>query len=496
MPSSDTPSVTIVGGGTAALEALLAARAALGPAAGLRLIAPERAFRYRPIDPEAPLRPVRERSLRIADITAEADADWVVDRVALIDERGGTVLTRDGDTLPFEYLLIAAGARSSPALYQGELWVRGGDPGFLDEIIDQLADQRARSVAVVIPRGARWPLPAYELALVLAWSSAGTGAQVMLATAELAPLAALGADASRVVRRELDDAGVDLIAGVEVVDAPRDGPGARRRDPAADVILVGEEPAPATDPLMGAPTDSARIRIGEGRRMRFDRLISLPTTRGPLLDGVAMDAAGFIEVDATLRVRGSRRIWAAGACLAATFEHSALAACQADAAVAVIAAEIAGRDGAGVQPDADQVVGILLSGQRDAWLAENPAGTREPSTRCLWWPPGRAVGRLLAEQIVRRDPLVDTAIPAPPDGLIIRAPVTFDDAAIATRAGVPGDEADRSRDIQIRQRLAIDRRTREAEAELRELEAGLETLAARQQRTVRELQRHGYLHGR
>src|SRR5579862_5029103 len=87
MASSDTPSVTIVGGGTAALEALLAARAALGPAVRLRLIAPERAFRYRPIHPEAPLRPVGERSMRIADIAGEADADLVVDRVALIDER-------------------------------------------------------------------------------------------------------------------------------------------------------------------------------------------------------------------------------------------------------------------------------------------------------------------------------------------------------------------------------------------------------------------------
>jgi hypothetical protein len=36
-----------------------------------------------------------------------------------------------------------------------------------------------------------------------------------------------------------------------------------------------------------------------------------------------------------------------------------------------------------------------------------PAGTRQPSTRCLWWPPGRAVGHLLAPQIAAWDPAVD-----------------------------------------------------------------------------------------
>lgn len=52
------------------------------------------------------------------------------------------------------------------------------------------------------------------------------------------------------------------------------------------------------------------------------------------------------------------------------------------------------------------------------------------------------------------------------------------------------------RDIENRQLMAIQRRERAADQELRALSAGLETLAARRQKVVHELQQHGYLHDR
>ena len=50
------------------------------------------------------------------------------------------------------------------------------------------------------------------------------------------------------------------------------------------------------------------------------------------------------------------------------------------------------------------------------------------------------------------------------------------------------------RDIEQRQLMAIRRRERDADAELRALSARLEALAARQRAVVNELQQHGYLH--
>jgi sulfide:quinone oxidoreductase len=491
------PVLTIVGCGTGALEALIGARKLLRPDAELCLIAPEREFHYRPVDPDSLFRPVRERSLRIADVAAQAGARLVVDRADVVDEQRRIVLTRDGDTVNFEYLLLAAGGRFRRALRQGELWVRGGDPGFLDDMIAELGAGKIHRVAVVVPRGARWSLPAYELALVLAWSTAqAAGAHVTVITSEEEPLAALGAATSAAVVGELEAAGVEVLAGVEAVDAPADAAHAVGRINAVQLVLVAEG-ADATDALSGQPTDPARVRLSGGSRVAFDRLISLPTVIGPSIAGVAADAGGFVEVDETLRVRGSERVWAVGACLAATLEHGALAARQADAAVAAIAAEISGTPLVEpLQPGATDLTGILLTGRREQWLAENPVGTREPSTRCLWWPPGRAVGTMLAEQIAARDTSLENDLPSSPDGLVVRAAITLDHAAPATPTVAWGSDEDRRRDIQRRQVLSIARREREAEEQLRELESGLETLAARQQQVIRELRQQGYLRGR
>ena len=202
------------------------------------------------------------------------------------------------------------------------MWERGRDPGFLDQIIFDISSGKVANVAVVIPRGARWPLPAYELALVIAWSTHGTGAQVTLMTAEEEPLGALGSAATEAVARELEAAGVETISGVEVIDELQDAPSAR----APTVTIAPEKPAVEADALIGRPTDPARVHIGAGSARQFDRLIALPTMLGPAIAGVPTDAAGFIEVDRSLRVWDNEPVWAAGGCVAAALEHSALSA--------------------------------------------------------------------------------------------------------------------------------------------------------------------------
>jgi hypothetical protein len=241
------------------------------------------------------------------------------------------------------------------------------------------------------------------------------------------------------------------------------------------------------------------VHCGAGSPVAFDQLISLPTVLGPHITGVATDAAGFIEVDGSLRVCGSERVWAAGDCLATALEHSALAARQADAAVAAIAAACPATGGAPPAPalGAPELTGLLLTGQRNRWLAENPAGTHEPSTRCLWWPPGRAVGRMLAGQIAAWDPSVHGTLPGHPDGLALSVPIALGcNGGVASGAGAEVSaqtRAARVRDIENRQLMAIDRMERAAGAELRELSDRLKTLDADEQRVVNELRRNGYL---
>jgi sulfide:quinone oxidoreductase len=489
------PVVCVVGAGTAGLEALLCARERLGPNAELCLIAPGREFRYRPTSRDSPFRPVQERGIAIAKVVADASATWIADLAAVVRAPERRLLTRDGDTVAFDFLLIAAGTRSRRSLHQGYVWERGRDPGFLDQIIFDIGSGKVANVAVVIPRGARWPLPAYELALVIAWSTHGTGAQVTLITVEQEPLCALGSAATEAVARELEAAGVETISGVEVIDELQDAP--RARAPA--VTIAPEKAAVEADALIGRPTDPARVHVGAGSARQFDRLIALPTMLGPAIAGVPTDAAGFIEVDRSLRIWDNEPVWAAGGCIAAALEHSALSAQQADAAVgAIVAASRGTLDDGSI--GAPELTGVLLTGERERWLVENPLGTRGPSTRCLWWPSGRAAGRMLARRIAAWDPAVGDALPDPPDGVIIRAPVVpshhqraLDPAGAHVSEAV--DKA-RQRDTENRELMAVERREREGAAEVRELSAGLQTLAARQQQVIRALQQHGYLHDR
>ncbi len=499
------PVVCVVGGGTAGLEGLLAARETLGPSAEVRLIAPESEFRYRPMRQDSLFHPAPERSLAVADLVAQTNSQWVADRAEAVRSQERKVLTRDGDTVDFDFLLISVGARYRRTLKQGQAWVRGGDPSFLDQILGELRGELIDSVAVVVPRGARWPIPAYELALILAWTS--SAATVTLLTAEPAPLGALGADATTAVSRELEQAGVEVITRVEVLDAPSrepnpNAPSAPPSRPApvlSRVVLMPEGSSVGSDALRAKPTDRRQMRIGDGEVREFDRLVSLPTVRGPFLAGVPTDATGFVEVDAALKVCGCDHVWAAGSCIAAGLGHSALSARQADAAVASIAAASTS-SAPGADTAAPEVAGLLLADQSANWRAENPPGTRQPSTRCLWWPPGRAVGRMLAQRISAWDPTTHETLPSHPTGVTIRAPVALgcsgSTSTSAQRDASPEVQAARLRDIENRQIMAVGRRERAADDELRALRTGLQSFEAHEREVVRELQRHGYLRDR
>jgi sulfide:quinone oxidoreductase len=499
------PVVCVVGGGTAGLEAVLAARAQLGEGVELVLIAPEPEFRYRPMSHRSLFAPTPEQSLAIADLAAHTRTSWVQDRADALREPEREVLTRDGETIAFDFLLLALGARPRRALRAGHVWVRSGDPGFLDEILAGLATGAVRSVAVVVPRGARWPIPAYELALVLAWSAAGGNASVTLLTAERQPLDTLGSTATEVVCAELEAAGIEVVTGVEVVDRDTgelDSAALAEHDAAAaaEVNVVPEWGGDGIDPLTARPSAPDHLGPVAKRTRRFDRLISLPTVLGPFLPGSPHDAAGFVEVTETLNVMGSRRVWAAGGCVAAALEHSALSAQHADGAVAGIA-RAAGVGSAGDLVVAPELTGMLLTGQRDEWLASNPPSTPQPSTRCLWWPPGRAVGKMLAKLIAAWDPSVDGELPGHPHGVVVRAPVALGrgDGFFVSRAAV-GGEAElrraRVRDLEIRQLMAIRRREREAEEQLRTMRGELRSFDDRERAVIRDLRGQGYLQRR
>ena len=103
--------------------------------------------------------------------------------------------------------------------------VPGRRSGAYGGLLRDLEEGYAKRLAIVVPPGAVWPLPAYELALMTAGEAQEMGqsdVQVTVVTPERAPLSLFGEQASEAVADELRWAGVDVKTGVV---ARKDGDG-------------------------------------------------------------------------------------------------------------------------------------------------------------------------------------------------------------------------------------------------------------------------------
>ena len=229
-------------------------------------------------------------------------------------------------------------------------WTPELDQEVMGGLLADIEEGYTKRVAFVVPEGAGWPLPAYELALMTAWDARDMGqddVEVAVCTPEAAPLEMFGAQASASLHEDLDEAGVTV------------------RDAGAD--------------LSGW------------------RSIALPRAAARPIAGLPRDEHGFVPVDPHGRVEGLEDVWAAGDCTAFPIKQGGLAAQQADAAAAAIAAYA----GAGVVPSPFSPVlrGVLLTGRGRRWIRrslETAGDHGEAQRRALWWPPTKVAGAYLA----------------------------------------------------------------------------------------------------
>jgi sulfide:quinone oxidoreductase len=208
-------------------------------------------------------------------------------------------------------------------------------------------------------------VPLYELALMAAERAYEQcqHCELVLATAEDAPLGIFGAEPSRGVAERLAQAGVTLPTGVHV-----DVPAARR----------------------------VELHPG-GRRLTVDRIVTLPTLEGPVVEGLPRDAHGFLPVDRNGRVCGVDDVYAAGDATWFPIKQGGLACQQADAAAEAIAA-MAGVD-IEPRPYAPILRGMLLTERGATFMVRDAGGAAgddgRASERPLWWPPTKIAGHEL-----------------------------------------------------------------------------------------------------
>lgn len=349
--------VLIVGGGVAGIEALMALADLGDNRLRLQLVADRASF---VLPPEilgvpwgaTPLHVDLERLCRAFG------ARFELGTVTGVDAGAHEAYLAGGETVAYERLLLAPGARHALP-YGADTRTLGF--GMLPHA---LAADASGTVVVVVPDGASWTLPAYQLALLCA----GHGRDVQVLTGEAVVLESFGPATTAAVRALLQRHGV--------------------------IVHTGRAPAPGTS-IAGMA----------------DTVIALPLLEGPSITGLALAERGFLRADERGAAPGLEHVYVAGDATDGPIKQGGLAAQQADTAAAEIVRSCGGRTAP--TPYAPVIRGRLTSyGGEELYLRRALDGQDQgaTSTDPLWRPPGAICAWRLARWLdYHRDTLQSPA---------------------------------------------------------------------------------------
>jgi len=359
--------VLIAGGGVAALEAALALRELGGERFEVELCAPRAEFVYRPFAVGEPFGAAHIYRYDLRALAPQIGASFLLGGIHAVDPEAGVAVARDGERLPYDFLVIASGARSLWAVPGAVTFWGVADEGRFGAIVRRLRAGVLRDVVFTMPGGRSWGLPLYELALLGASVLARSGiadARLTVVTPEDAPLELFGRAVGEQMTQLLGERGIGLRSGVHPV-----------------------------------AFEEGLLRVVPGDPIEAGAVVSLPRLEGRYIDGLPSDADGFVPVDEHCRVVGLEHVFAAGDVSGFPVKQGGIATQEADAAAAAIAAA------AGCEIEAapfDPVLRALLwTGADPVYLYGKLSGgagevsklSREP----LWpQPEGKIVGRYLS----------------------------------------------------------------------------------------------------
>jgi len=340
------------------------------------LVAPTDEFAVRALEVLEPFGAGRAQRYALAELAADLDVAFARDAVVRVEHAEHFVRLQSGDVLPYDVLVLAVGAFPYPAYEHGVCFDRPHDEEGFDEVVADLRAGLADSIAIVVPPGCTWTLPAYELALMTA--ALLRPRDLTLVTPEHEPLSAFGPPGAELARELLGAAGVELLAGVRAT-----------------------VPHPSV------------VQVTPGTRLTCDRIVHLPVLSGPNTPGLLCDPTGFILVDDGFRVHEAADVFAVGDATNGAYKQGGLAAQQADA----VAEQIAWRVAAERAPRRYRPVlrGLLRTVDGPRYLRAEPPGgatSAHVSDGPLWWPASKVAARWLTPWLAIRD-VADHARPAP-----------------------------------------------------------------------------------
>lgn len=365
--------VVIVGGGVAALETALALHELAGERIATTVLAPNEEFVYRPMTVREPFAYPAARRYPLAQIVAEAGAELLSGELDYIDHHEHLIHTTAGETIGYDALVLALGARALPR-YEHAITI---DDHRMDEtlhgLIQDIEGGYVDSLAFVAPARMAWQLPLYELALMTAGRAYDMNIDLAttIITPEDSPLAIFGHTATHALAERLERAKIKTInsAYVEI---------------------------PTTGEIVINPGD---------RHLHAKRVVALPELYGPAIRGIPLGDHGFIRVDPYNRVRDTDGIYAAGDATDFPINHGGLSAQQADTA----ALSIAALAGATVTPEPFSPVihGMLLTDDKPMYLTAKLTGghgfSSEITDTPTWSPPSKIAAKYLAPYLEQQD---------------------------------------------------------------------------------------------
>jgi NADH dehydrogenase FAD-containing subunit len=314
---SASPTVAVVGGGFAGLEAAFTLREILGEHVELPLVVDSPYFLTRPNNIYVPFG--RDPRLHVPLSSPAARRDLTLHRSPLIglDPDANRIDLADGTSIPYDYLVLATGAAMRPAEIPGldeyahTVWTpdRAKTLGTeLKRVAEFARAKRDQSVLFLVPRGNQCSAPLYDMALLLEeWLRSELvrdHVAIELTTYEGRYLEAFGPDLHGAARAEFAARGITGTTGAEVDTVHPD-----------------------------------RVTYTDGTTRPYDLLITFPPHVAAVpYSGLPANERGFLKTDpATSRVMGTENVFAPGDAGDFAVKLAYLALRQADAAADEIA---------------------------------------------------------------------------------------------------------------------------------------------------------------
>lgn len=349
------PRVVIVGGGVAALEAALVLHDLAGERATIEIYSARQDFVYRPYAVGRPFGTVL-KTYDLPALSARCGARFHCDNVMSVDAEARRVTTFNGGSVPYDYLLFAAGASPQwPVSGATTFWGIGDvtDVTDVEEIIGRFEAGQIRRAAFTMPTIGGWSLPMYELALLTEAELSRAGVEdyeLTVVTPEDVPMQLFGDGVSEAVATLLGERGIDVISGTRPVGF-----------------------------------HGGRLQVVPDASLGFDEVISLPRIEGRAVGGLIHDSEGFVRIDDHCRALHRERIFAAGDTTSFPVKQGGIAAQQADVAAEAIAAEL----GVPISPSAfDPVLrGVLWTGHESVYLQNRLGGGQGDASTFSTEPP-------------------------------------------------------------------------------------------------------------